>query len=123
MLAAENASRKKRTEYPNKAKKEIPTTDSFNNFFSELNSFLSREQFLYQENYGSIFFRQQRKLKDYQDQAMRDKLKHLMLDNRQMFSNIFEMTNKTSLNKDVIYSQIHRGEAFTSDKEWISHNF
>ena len=36
-----------------------------------------------------------------------------------LYSNIFEMSYKTSLNKDVIYSQIHRKETFESDKEWI----
>ena len=39
---------------------------------------------------------------------MKEKLKYLMKDNHQLFSNIFEMNCKTSENKDVIYSQMLR---------------
>jgi len=42
-----------------------------------------------------------------------------MNDKRNTHSNIFEMNYKISLNKGVIYNQMHRKETFDCDNEWI----
>ena len=44
------------------------------------------------------------------------------MESKQLYSNISEMTHRTSINKDVIYNQLLIGEAFASDNEWIQNN-
>ena len=53
---------------------------------------------------------------------IREKLKLLMGENSQVYSRVFDMNYRSSINKDVIYSHFHRNETFTSDREWIKNN-
>ena len=54
-------------------------------------------------------------MKEGEDAAMRKRMKLVINDSKQLFSNVFDMATRVSLNKGVIYSQVHRGEAFAAD--------
>jgi hypothetical protein len=84
-----------------------------------MNGFLEKKEFWEQMTIGSVFFRQQEKLQEAEDAVIKERLKHMMRDKSNLHSNVFDMSYKISLNKDVIYSQIHRKETFDCDKEWI----